>query len=317
MNTTKMLAFVMCLVSLSGVLFFGYIAATARFASFFPAVEYPVLASIMMFCMSAPLAMLPGVAGLGLWFFVIRRREAAIDQEAAALLEREATLQARLKEAVRHLVVQESDVGAAAVDFPSLAQGLDEDQRSRLLGFLGECGIPWAKGAPPPRPLTGSEREPSNWGARAFNLGLFVFAGLSLLWSCLMVFLVGSTSFGRLFEQRLRLFGFPLRPEEMLVNSLGCVAPGLAALIGALVLRRLLRRERQKWDWREALRQRAQDIALDGCLSRGKDLFPQYSRIGRADVVCTLPALDSARRERLIAELWVGEVEASRFRPVG
>lgn len=99
-----------------------------------------------------------------------------------------------------------------------------------------------------------------------------------------------------------------------MTGSLGCFLPGLAALSGGLMLRWLLRRERDRKQRRDSAFDRVREVILEACLDRARwldrdqgasDLESQAvaGRIGRADVLCTLRELDGMGKGRLVTRL--------------
>jgi uncharacterized protein YjbI with pentapeptide repeats len=183
---------------------------------------------------------------------------------------------------------------------------IDEAQRSRLLRFLAECGssTPWGNAGFSHKPEEGGS---TSWNAHALGLGLLAFAGFCFLLACFLVFTYLATDAGTMMEYFGRGLGIELPPQmgpmDKVLSSLGCLTPGVAALLGWLALRWLLRREEGRRQRHAAFRQRAQEIAAENCLRRIQDLLQQHSRVARADVVCTLPELDGTGRGRLISRL--------------
>ena len=314
MNATKLIAFLLVLVSLAGILFFAAISLLGPFllgdqVSAPPPLDRasPGCQALLMFAVSLPLAAIPGLGGLGLWFFVIRKQEAAREQETVLLAECERAFQIRLDGLARRLLDCGGDAAVLAPEIPVWTRGLDEPRRNRLLGFLAESGA-WEGASPGPALGASGERAQDSAGcARALVVSLFVFAGFCLLWGAL-------TIFAQLATRIEPIQGIRPGPETALAGSLGCFLPGLAALFGALMLRWLLSRDRRRRRQRESAFDRMREIVLEGCLGRARwlgrdqeaiDLGSQTvaGRIGRADVLCTLRELDGMGKGRLIARL--------------
>lgn len=196
MNTTKLIAFLLMLVSLAGILFFAAISVTGPFllGDQVPAPPpldgaSPGCLALLMFAVSLPLAALPGLGGLGLWFFVIRKQEAAREQETVHLAESERAFQIRLDGLARRLLDCGGDAAALAPEIPVWTRDLDEPRRNRLLGFLAESGAWEGASLGPVRGATGERAKEAGGCARALIVGLFVFAGFCLLWGALTGFI--------------------------------------------------------------------------------------------------------------------------------
>jgi hypothetical protein len=254
----------------------------------------------------------PGIAGLGLWFFVVRKQEAAAEQAMAALPEQEAFFQTRLDSLTGHLLEEGRDTAEVAEEIHLWARDLNEPQQVKLVRFLAECGVTvsW-KG---PVPLFAAGRNPGNpwsaWNIRALALGMFALATFCLLWSGLLVFAFLATDLKHLMEIYL---GAQITISFML-GVVGCSVPGLAALFGGLGLRWLLRREARRQSRSQAFQDKAQEIALERCLGRIRHILqgsegalpakePTASRLARANAVSALADLGGARKGHLVTQL--------------
>ncbi len=318
MSTTKLIAFLLALTSLAGMLFVAFASAAMPIVlrdqiSAPPPLDKASPGCIALFAFVAwtPLVAIPGLVGFGLWFFAIRKQEAAVEREAATFPEKEIAFQARLDGLSRRLLECGGDGTALAPEIPVWIRDLDDLQQSRLLSVLAETSLSTANGNVGFLSSPGIEAERSAPGcAKALGMGLFVFAGFCWLWAALAMFVQLKTSLAS-------VQGIAPSPATAVYGTFGCFAPGLAAMIGGIVLRRLLRRETERQKRREAFRNHAREIMLERCLGRLARLFSHdkdsaaaeetaVSRIARADVVCTLAQLDGPGKGRLIAGLHAG-----------
>lgn len=309
MNATRAIAFLLVLVSLTAVLFLGFVSIAGP--ALFPEQVTPPLdhlsrgcLAFLMFGCSAPLAAIPGLAGLGLWFFVIRKEEQAAERESTAGPERESAFQTRLDGLARRLLEVEGDAAAITTEIPLWTVDLDDARRDRLLRFLAACAQ--RTGDAPALGRRAAARPPGR-GARAFRLALFMLAAFCLLWGALVAFTHLATDIGRAIEVERG-------PGTAIYGSLGCFIPGFAALLGGLAVHGWLRRETRRRRRREVDRRRVDELRLEGCLRRIGALCDDDSgtcgpageaamRIARADVLCTLPELDAAGRSALLGRL--------------
>jgi uncharacterized protein YjbI with pentapeptide repeats len=317
MNPTKVIAFFLGLASLTLLLLFGFVAFAGP----------PVLGAVMpppwpldqlssgclglaLFATAIPVAAVPGLAGLSLWWLVVRKKEATENVEAMAGPEREASFQARLDGLTLRLLECGGDAAALAAEIPIWTWDLDAPQQSRLLRLLAACGSDGSGPVSTSRlSVQREDIEAPGWGTRALSLGLLAFAAFCALWGALVAFSVLST-------QIAKPLGFNPGPGIAVYGSGSCFVVALAALLGGLALRWLTRRETHRLHQLTATRQRTSDIALESCLRRLESLLkgpgPNHPstetgvRLARAHIVCGLPELDGAGKGRLIARLHSG-----------
>lgn len=312
MNPTKVIALFLGLTSLAGLLFLGLMAAVGPYLV--PESVKPPGSELSLGCFNlivaaclAPFAAVPGIAGLGLWRFVIRQQEATAGSEPADLPEREVSFQARLDSLTRRLVDCNGEAAVLTAELPLWTRDLDGPLQSRLLCLLAECGsAPWG---PSFLPMRGSEAGTgsSGWGARALSLGCFTFAAFCFLWGAMLAVSYLTTDLAE-------LAGIGSRVGAAVGGSGGCFIPGLTALLGGLGVHLLIRKETVRTRQLASSRQRAREITLESCLRRIERLLhgddgaapppePIASRIVRAHVICALPELDGTGKGRLISGL--------------
>jgi uncharacterized protein YjbI with pentapeptide repeats len=320
MNATKMIALLLGVASLGLFILFAFVAFAGPtvLGGAVPA-PWPLdkLSSgclgLVMFCVSAPLSAMPGLAGLSLWLFVIRKQDAATDWEVLAGPEREAAFQSRLDGLTRRLLEHGGDPAALAPEIPIWIRDLDGAQRNRVLRLLAECGGDDGPG-PSTRfiPSPDGALRPPGWWTRAFSLGLLGFAAFCLLWGAFVVFSSLTTHLGQVV-----LPGST--PVQAATGSGGCFVIGLTALLAGLAVHWLARREARGAQRRTASRQRISKVALESCLRQLESLLKEPDanaspaeaaavRIARARVVCTMPELDGADKGRLIVQLHAGRL---------
>lgn len=317
MNTTKLVAFLLVLVSFAGLMFvaFASIAGPVLLRDEVPVPPPlgkagPGCVSALMFMIWSPLAALPGLGGIGIWFLSIRKQEAAADREASSFAEQESIFQRRLDGLSRRLLACGGDATFLSAELPIWTRDLNGLQQSRLLGVLAESSagnMLGSIGATAPSSAEFQSEKGRSGCARILGLGLFVFAGFSALWAGLVMFVQLRTSVSP-------IQGFEPNSSTAAFGAMGCFIPGFAALTGAIVLRWILKLEAGRQKRRETLRERARDVMLDGCLNRVGEMFSQardlaaeeksvVARLTRADIVYSLAQLDGPRKGRMVAEL--------------
>jgi uncharacterized protein YjbI with pentapeptide repeats len=319
MNATKMIALLLGVASLGLFILFAFVAFAGPtvLGGAVPA-PWPLdkLSSgclgLTMFCVSAPLSAMPGLAGLSLWLFVVRKQDDAANWEVLAGPEREAAFQSRLDGLTKRLLEHGGDPAALAPEIPIWTRDLDGAQRNRVLRLLAECG------GDSPRPSFGLVTSPGDesrspeWWTRAFGLGLLGFATFCFLWGAFVVVSSLITNLGQVV-----LPGST--PVQAAAGSGGCFVIGLAALVAGLAVRWLARREAKRAQRRTASRQRVSNIVLESCLRQLENLLKEPDtdpspveaavvRTARARVVCTMPELDRADKGRLIVQLHAGRL---------
>lgn len=299
MRPQKIIAFFLVLLSLAAIVLVGMAALGfpslhAKDPMPLPPGVSPGCFSVIFFVMLTPITALPGLAGIYLWRSA-RNQEAGEEREAAVLPERERLFQARLDDLARRMVRSGGEASAIPEEVLGWTRDFDEPRRRRLLGLLAEWGFgpPGDSGATVRAARTGSDS--ASGCARAFGVALFLFAGISLVWIPLCMFILLGTQAGR-------MMGNLLTPEEVLAVAPGCVGPGVTALIGGLAFRWLLRQEQHRQQRIETFLDRVRETAMQGCLARVSQQ-ERPVRFARADVVTTLPELDGARKGNLIARL--------------
>jgi hypothetical protein len=310
MNPAKLIAFLLGLAGLALLLVFGFVsfAGPPLVPPPSPLDQFsPGCLGLILFASSIPIAAVPGLAGLGLWWFVVRKKEAADDAETMATPEREASFQARLDGLTLRLVEHGGDATALVAEIPIWTRDLDASQRNRLLRLLAACGGD-GSGAINTPPLSDLQAETPGWGTRALSLGLLAFAAFCALWGAFVAFSLLTSDIGK-------VLGLGSGPEMAAYGSGSCFVVALAALLGGLALRWLTRRETRRIRQLATTRQRTAGVVLASCLRRMESLLqgsdagappPETSgaaRIARAHVVCALPELDGAGKGRLIAWL--------------
>jgi uncharacterized protein YjbI with pentapeptide repeats len=325
MSRTKVLAFLLSIAGLAGLLFAGLMASAPFLVSKDLAASPPLLAgagsgclAFMLFAVGAPLFSAPGLIGLGLWFFVVRKQDGTVEKELTKMPERELEFQVRLDGITRRLIEHGTDATNVDLEIPGWTSGLDPRRQRRLICFLSECGfnVPgsWAE------PLVAKPSESGSGWVRALALGLFAFAALCLLWSAL-------TALTHLTTDPLRPMKIESGPNEAIFGSLGCMIPGLTAALGGLGLRWMLRRSAGRQRRGQGFQDRARQVTLDGCLRRIERLLGRRAedaqpvneaaaRITRAQLICSLSELDGAWKGRLIGRLHA-EGFLSRLAPGG
>jgi hypothetical protein len=303
MNPTKLIAFLLCLAGLALLLFFGFAAfgGPVLLGNAIPP-PWPLnqLSSgclgLLMFAISIPIAAVPGLAGLSLWWFVVRKKEAADGVEILAAPEREAAFQARLDDLTHRLLERGGDAAALAAEIPLWTRDLDAAQQHRLLRLLAACGN--GGSVPVSTPPRQAEMERPGCGIRALSLALLAFAAFCALWGAFLVFSYLSSGIGK-------AFGFGSDPKAVTYGAGSCFVIALAALLGGLALHWMTRREARRIHELAATRQRTADVVLASSLRRVKSLLQESGavRIARAHVICALPELDGTGKGRLIAGL--------------
>jgi len=143
MSPAKVIAFLLGLASLALLLLFGFVA----FAGPIMVAPPPPLdklsegcLGLVLFASSLPLVAIPGIAGACLWFFVVRKQEAAADAEAVSGLDREASFQNRLDGLTPRLLAHAGDAAALVPEIPLWTRDLDGPRQNRLLRLLAACG---------------------------------------------------------------------------------------------------------------------------------------------------------------------------------
>lgn len=311
MSRMKLLAFLLGLAGIAGILFAGLIA-TGPFLIAEDVSPPPLLEgassgclAFILFAAGAPLFSAPGLIGLGLWFFVVRKHDDVSNKELLTLCERELEFQVRLDGITRRLIEHRTDLANMELEIPRWTLGLDSTRQRRLLHFLSECGLnvpgSWAD-LPAVKP-TGLGKGCIS----ALALGLFAFAALSLLWGALIVLT-------HLTTNPLRHLKIESGPNEAIFGSLGCLIPGFTAALGGLGLRWILRRSAGRRRQGQDLQDRACRMILEGCsrrieklLGRGTEdiqaLDEAAARMARAELICSLSELDGTWKGRLVAHL--------------
>ncbi len=318
MNATKLIAFFLGLASLWGLLFFGFLAFAGPALLNNAATELSPgpLAGInsgwlglVLFAFCLPFVAVPGVTALGLWVFVVQRKEAKADLEVRAKPEREASFQARLDDLTSHLLELGGEGATLASEISLWTRGLDDLQQNRLLRLLAESGGSKRWGELVPVTAGESEAGSLEWWTRAVRRGLLAFAVFCFLWGGLVAFSYLTSDIGH---------GMGVSS----VSRLGSAAygfgsffvTGLAALLARPAFRWLGRREASRNRELADSLQRTREVTLESCLRRLDSLLagehngaPSEEtapvRIARAHVVCALAELDGPGRGRLIGWL--------------
>lgn len=320
MKLTKVIAFLLCLATLAGVMFCGFVAFTGP--RFFPDTvpTFPPFdklsqgcLGLLMFVCILPFLLVPGGAGLALWLFVVRKQEAADDLEARAAPVREGSFQSRLDALTTRLLERGDDVTALTAEIPIWTRDLDVPRQNRLLHLLAECRVDGSGcGGTSPVTVRPAETEWSRWATRALDLGLFAVATFCALWGALVAYSFLGSNLGK---------NLPAVYDPLAAAAYGsgtCLTFGLAALLGGLVLRWMIRREERRRRQLAAARQQARDLFLASCQRRIERLLPEgdrssaqtkavAERIARAHLISTLPELDGPSKGKLIAWLHAGD----------
>jgi hypothetical protein len=324
MTTPKLVAYCLCLIGLAGFLFscffaVAYFLVPPPSPTPDPLADFsPGCLSVMIFATMAPLTSLPGIFGLGLWIFQVRKADAAKAAEMAALPHLEEAFQSHLDGIARSLL----DPSEEALP-RGWAWGLSEAQHYRLSLFLAECRIPpRPEVSPLPGPLRREAPKVRTWDTRPLAWSLLALGVASLLW-----FAVAVPGLFLLMNNQQEVLASPdvpvwmrallhqaivqpgLKPGEVVIQSLGCFVPGLVALLGALGLRWLMRREGRTRRSHEEFRAHARQLAQEACCRQLERLLPLSGKreiagfIARAFLVSTLAELDGPGKGSLLAWL--------------
>ncbi len=321
MSPAKVIAFLLCLASLALLLIFGFVAFAGPplLGETMPP-PWPLdklgngCLGLVLFATSLPFIALPGLAGIGLWLFVVRKQETATDGEVMAGVEREAAFQSRLDALTLRLLERSGDATALASEIPIWTTDLDGSRQNRLLRLLAACGGDGAgETGTPALAMVEAATESPDWGARALSLGLLGLAAFCTLWGAFVAYSYLTSDLLALSRGLA-----PNRTAAAVAGSGSCFVIALAALLGGLALRWLTQRETRRSRQLAAARQSARDVALESCrlrierlLRQENDTVPQAEaagRIARAHVLSTLPELDGAGKGRLIAWLHAGSL---------
>lgn len=308
MSPAKVIAFLLGLASLALLLLFGFVA----FAGPIMVAPPPPLdkqsegcLGLVLFASSLPLVAIPGIAGACLWFFVVRKQEAAANAEAVSGLDREASFQDRLDGLTPRLLAHGGDAAALAPEIPLWTRDLDGPRQNRLLRLLAACGGEGPGEIAPPLPAIAAAGTASPaWGTRALSFGLLGIAAFCTLWGAFVAFANLTSNLGEILD-------LPGGPKTAAYGSGSCFVIALAAFLGGLALHWLNRREARRHRWLTIAQQGARDVILERGRRRLAGLFQQddgaaTGRIGRAHFLSTLPELDGAGKGSLLAWLHAG-----------
>ncbi len=305
MTPTKVISFLLGLLSLAGLL----CSVLLAFGPFLVPLPPPGLLSqlspgclvLLLFVAAAPFASLPGLLGLGLWLFVVRKQEAATVREAMALPNQEVAFQAHLDGMIRYLLDHRGGDSAVAAQLQAWIERLPQPQQRRMRLFIFRYGnLKDMEGFPPD--AAKRRAEAPAWNVRTLAQLLLAFGVFFFLWGVLVAFTHLETAV-------LRKFGFEPGLGPAILGSSGCFILGLAAVSGWWGLRWLMNREARNEQYLQGFRERSRQLAMDGCYHQIERLFllPEDRKvaesIAQAILISILPELDGIAKGHLISRL--------------
>lgn len=305
MTPTKVISFLLGLLGLAGLL----CSVLLSFGPFLVPLPPPGPLSqlspgcltLLLFVAAAPFASLPGLLGLGLWLFVVRKQEAATVREAMALPNQEEAFQAHVDGMVRYLLDHRGVDSTVAAQLQAWIERFPQPQQQRMRLFLVRYGILKDVKGFPPDAAKRRDTAPA-WNVRTFAQLLLALGVFFFLWGVLV-------AFTHLETDVLRRFGFETGLGPAILGSSGCFILGLAAVSGWWGLRWLMNREARNEQYLQGFRERARQLALDGCHHRIEQLLrlPEDRQvaesIAQAMLFSTLPELDGIAKGHLISRL--------------
>jgi hypothetical protein len=259
--------------------------------------------SLLLFATAAPFALMPALAGAAIWYFAVRKQSLALEQSAATAADREAGLQGRLDAVAHDLLARREGEPLQRQEIETWTRGLDAVQQARVLRLATRA----LAGALPARGLVQAftAEKPAGWSVRAFAFGLSACGFFGLLW-------IAMSAYSVLYTEYPKWGLFQISKSEATDALAGCLSPCIALLLGGAALGMLIRREETGRRRREAWRERAREVCLQGWMRRITDLAgsppvdrspERPARLAEVCLAAALAEFDGRWKARLLVRL--------------